>query len=56
MILPAVVCSYEYFHLVEHISDSDLYPSSLEIFNQVIFIAIVFETLFYWSHRLFHTP
>ena len=54
-IAPIVTYSLVYFNLVEFILDPDLYPSPFEFFLQIMYMMIVFDTLFYWSHRLFHT-
>ena len=56
MILPLVLFFVVYFNLVEYVSNPELYPSSAEIFKDIMFLSAVYETIFYWSHRLFHTP
>ena len=56
LIFPLISYSLIYFNLVEYVSDPELYPSSLDIFKDIMFMTFVFETSFYWSHRLFHTP
>ena len=55
VIVPLIAYIPSYFNLVEYLSDIELYPSAFESFKQTIFRMIVFETLFYWNHRLFHT-
>ena len=44
-----------YFNLIEYIADPELYPSSYEIFMSIMYMAVIFDTLYYWAHRLFHT-
>ena len=53
---PIIAYLSVYFNIVEYVANIELYPSSFEIFKQIIFLSIVFETLYYWSHRLLHTP
>ena len=53
---PLLLYCLIYFNLVEYVSDVDLYPSIIENFKDITIFAIVFETFFYWGHRLFHTP
>ena len=45
-----------YLNLVEYIVDSELFPPSFQLFKEAIYITIIFDALFYWIHRLFHTP
>ena len=55
-ISPMITYSSVYFNLIEYRTDIESYPSSIEIFKELMFMSLVVETLYYWSHRLFHTP
>ena len=53
--VPFVTYLSAYFGIAQYVADIELYPSSFGIFKQVIFITIVYETWYYWTHRLLHT-
>ena len=53
---PITIWLPPYLNLVEYVVDLEQYPSSYEIFKDLMFMSVVFETYYYWSHRLFHTP
>ena len=44
---PIIAYLSVYFNIVEYVANIELYPSSFEIFKQIIFLSIVFETLYY---------
>ena len=54
VIFPIFLYLINLSNLVDFISDPKLYPSSYEIFKQIVLMTIIFETLFYWIHRFFH--
>ena len=56
IVLPLSLYPYIYFNLLDYETDPELIPSPITIFKHISFVTIIFETLFYWIHRLFHTP
>ena len=55
VIFPIIKYFLLYLDLVEYIADPKLYPSSVEIIKQIMFLVIFLDALFYWCHRCFHT-
>ena len=47
VIFPIFLYLINLSNLVDFISDPKLYPSSYEIFKQIVLMTIIFETLFY---------
>ena len=56
VIAPIITYFSIFFNWIDYRTDIESYPSSIEIFKEIMFMSLAFEALYYWGHRLFHTP
>ena len=56
IVLPLLLYPFLHFDLVHFQTDLESFPSSSKLFVQTCLFVTVFETMYYWLHRLFHTP
>ena len=56
VVFPSLISFIIYFKLIQYETDPNLYPSNFDNFIQIMASMITFECIFYWGHRLFHTP
>lgn len=56
IVIPAGLAMFYYAFDLKYITDPELFPSASEIIGFCAFFDIVDDTVFYWTHRVFHTP